>query len=89
MTWDTVIQGSSGSITLFADRVIVDGDETECPPDDAFVAQLNEFADCVRERRAPGPSGKKVLATMAVLDGVLESMRDGCPVELPELGVQW
>ena len=89
--WDTVIQGTDGTITVFNDRVVIDGVETECPftHDDAFAAQLNEFVSCVRNGREPGPSGRNVIATMAVLDGVLQSMEDGGPVELPESGVRW
>ena len=82
--WDTVIQGSDGTITLLADRVVIDGVETEFPftHDDAFAAQLSEFASCVRVGREPGPSGRNVLATMAILDGVLDSMEDGRTVEI-------
>ncbi len=86
--WDTVIQGT---ITLLTDRVVMDGVETECPftHDEGFAAQLDEFASSVRTGREPGPSGRNVLATMAVLDGVLNSMDRGHTVELPELGIQW
>lgn len=89
--WDTVIQGTEGTITLLTDRVVIGGVETKCPftHDDAFAAQLDEFASCVRAGREPGPSGRNVLATMAVLDGVLNSMDHGQTVELPELGTQW
>jgi predicted dehydrogenase len=89
--WDTVIQGTDGTITLLTDRIVIDGVETQCPftHDDAFAAQLDEFASCVRTGREPGPSGRNVLATMAVLDGVLNSMDHGQAVELPELGIQW
>ncbi len=77
-------------MTIYDDRLVVDGEETECQGVDvAFVSQLNEFADCVREGREPGPSGRNVLATMALLDGVIESMQDERPVEIEEIGVQW
>ena len=88
--WDTQIEGSKGTMTIYDDRLVVDGEVTECPSRDAvFVDQLNEFADCVREGRDPGPSGRNVLATMALLDGVIESMRDGSSVEIEEIGVRW
>ena len=89
--WDTRVEGTKGTMTIDDDRLVVDDEETECPSRDTapFVTQLNEFAACVRERRDPGPSGKNVLATMALLDGVIESMRDGSPVEIEEIGVRW
>ncbi len=83
--WDTVIQGSDGTITLFDDRVVVDDVETACPwtHDEVFAAQLNEFAICVRDGREPGPSGRHVLPTMSVLGGVLESLEQDVMIELP------
>ena len=77
-------------MTIYFDRLVVDGEEIECQSNDtAFAAQLNEFAACVRGEWAPGPSGGNVLATMALLDGVVESMRDGNSVEVEEIGVRW
>lgn len=88
--WDTRIEGAKGTMTIYFDRLVVDGEEIECQNNDtAFAAQLNEFADCVRGERDPGPSGRNVLATMALLDGVIESIQDGSSVEVEEIGVRW
>lgn len=54
-----------------------------------FAAQLGEFAECVRTGRQPGPSGRNVQATMAVLEGLHESLQNERPVELEEIGVEW
>jgi predicted dehydrogenase len=62
--WDTQVEGAKGLMTIYNDRVVVDGEEIECLDIDiAFAAQLNEFADCVRGEREPGPSGRNVLGT--------------------------
>ena len=88
--WDTRIEGSDGTMTLYEDRIVVkDEDIPDVSHADAFALQLDEFAQCVREGRAPGPSGKNVLATMAVLDGMVESLRTGESVGIEELGVEW
>ena len=77
-------------MTIYDDRLVVDGEEIKCQDvDTAFVSQLNEFADCLREGQDPGPSGRNVLATMALLDGVIESVRTEHPVEIEEIGVRW
>ncbi len=88
--WDTVIEGSEGTMTLYEDRIVIEGEDiSDLSRDDAFVLQLEEFAQCIRGDWTPGPSGKNVLSTMAVLDGVAESLDTEGLVEIEELSVEW
>ncbi len=77
-------------MTIYQGRLTVDGQEMDAPWDAVvtFAAQLREFANGVRTGHL-GPSGKNVHATMAVLEGVHESLQTGHPVELAEIGVPW
>ena len=88
---DTKIEGSQGSMTITQNRLSIDGRDMELPWDGVttFAAQLGEFAECVGTGREPGPSGRNVQATMAVLEGLHESLQYGRHVELAELGVTW
>jgi predicted dehydrogenase len=88
---DTRIEGSEGSMTVYLDRLVVDGEEIDAPWDAVanFAAQLVEFAGSVASGREPGPSGKNGRATMAALEGLYESLGSGRPVDIPEIGVQW
>jgi predicted dehydrogenase len=83
-TWDTVLVGTEGEMHIYLDKVVVNSVETPCPctPDEAFGAQLAEFASCVRSGEEPGPSGKQVLSTMAILDGAFESLSSGAAASL-------
>ena len=88
---DTVIEGSKGSMLITQNRLTIDGRDVELPWDAVatFAAQLGEFAECVRTGCEPGPSGRNVQATMAVLEGLHESLQCGGQVELAEIGVKW
>jgi predicted dehydrogenase len=88
---DTTIEGSQGSMTITQNRLTIDGRDMERSWDavTTFTAQLDEFAECVHTGREPGPSGRNVQATMAVLEGLYESLRSGRRVELAEIGVRW
>jgi len=88
---DTQIEGSKGSMTITQNRLTIDGRDLELPWDavTTFATQLGEFAEGVRTGREPGPSGRNVQATMAVLEGLHESLQCGRQVELTEIGVGW
>jgi xylose dehydrogenase (NAD/NADP) len=88
---DTRIEGSKGSMTITQQQLTVDGEDIDLPWDaiTTFAAQLGEFADCVRTGRQPGPSGSNVQATMAVLEGLYESLQTERSVALEEIGVVW
>jgi UDP-N-acetyl-2-amino-2-deoxyglucuronate dehydrogenase len=81
---DTVLVGTEGEIRIYLDKVVVNGVETPCPctHDEVFGAQLAEFASCIRSGEEPGPSGRRVLPAMALLDGVLESLSSDAVVPL-------
>jgi predicted dehydrogenase len=88
--WDTQIEGTEGSMTIYGDRLTVSGQDVDTPRDvvASFAAQLREFAHGVRTGQ-PGPFGENVHATMAVLEGLHESLQSGLPLQLVELGVRW
>ena len=88
---DTRIEGTQGAMAIYNDRLTVDGREIDAPRDlvAGFAAQLREFAHCVRIGDEPDPSGKNVLATMAVLEALHESLQSGRAVELAEIGIRW
>ena len=87
--WDTYVEGTKGAMTIYDDRVILDNEDFACPKDTAFTAQLEEFAESIHDGRDPGPSGRNVLGTMAVLDGVIESLSNERPAEIEEMGIRW
>ena len=76
-------------MTITQNRLTIDGRDMELPWDavTTFATQLGEFAEGVRTGREPGPSGRNVQATMAVLEGLHESLQCGRQVELTEIGV--
>ncbi len=86
--WQMSLRGSEGRLELTRDRLVltgVCGEETRFAPDihGAFVAQMNEFADCIRQGRSPGPSGDDVRHTMALLEAVGMALENGQPVQVP------
>jgi predicted dehydrogenase len=84
--WDTVLTGSLGTIAIRNNKVVLNGVETEVPGsgESAFEAQMAEFVDCIREDKEPGPSGRNVRATMALLEGVKRSLEEKRPVRMEE-----
>lgn len=59
-------------------QVLLEGLQSPSP----YTNQLREFADAVRERRAPLASGREVLNVMRMLDAARASVRSGEPVSL-------
>ena len=51
---------------------------------DMFVEELEDFLDCVRERRQPEASLEQGVVSLAMALGIRESMQTGAPVELRE-----
>jgi predicted dehydrogenase len=54
---------------------------------DQFAPELLHFSDCVLRKRKPEPSGAEGLADVRVVAALLESVRSGRPVGLPEMPV--
>jgi predicted dehydrogenase len=59
-------------------QVLMDGLQTPS----LYTNQLREFADAVREGRAPLASGSEVLNVMRMLDATRASVQSGAPVSL-------
>jgi predicted dehydrogenase len=59
-------------------EVLMDGRQTPSP----YTHQLQEFADAIREGRAPLASGHEVVNAMRMLDAARASARSGEPVSL-------
>jgi predicted dehydrogenase len=50
---------------------------------DEFALELDAFADCVRRRREPEPSGYQGLRDVAVMQAIYRSARENRPVPVP------
>ncbi len=50
---------------------------------DEFALELDAFADCVRRRREPEPSGIEGLRDVAVMQAIYRSARENHPVPIP------
>ena len=85
--WDCVVVGTEGTLTIRTESVSLNGQVTPTPldRDAAFRQQLGEFLDCIRTGKEPGPSGRNVRATMALLEGVKISLAEGRPVSVADL----
>jgi predicted dehydrogenase len=91
--WDEVLIGTEGSLHVQSQRLELAryGEEAqiiETPPEpgSGMEAQMREFLAAVREDREPEASGRRVRATMALLEAVHRSMTEERVVELAELG---
>ncbi len=85
--WETTVSGTHGTL-FFTDGVVsLNGEKTDVPADfpKAFGAQLAEFLECIRSHREPGPSGKNVRETMALLECVGRSLNENRSVHIAEL----
>ena len=47
-----------------------------------YTHQLREFAEAIRDKRAPLASGQEILPLMRILDAARTSARTGFPVSL-------
>jgi len=85
--WDCAVVGTEGSLTVRAREVSLNGEVTPAPIPDGgpFREQLQEFVDCVRTGQEPGPSGRNVRATIAVLEAVKLSLAQNRTVRVEEL----
>jgi len=75
--------GSEGTLLLEQGNLVLN-DEV-IPVDesvDSFTRQMAEFVEAIRAARAPVPSGRDALATMAVLDAAKRSAQTGQSVEI-------
>jgi glucose-fructose oxidoreductase len=53
---------------------------------DQFAAEILYFADCIRQGRAPEPSGEEGARDVRIVEALYESARRGEPVSLPSDG---
>jgi predicted dehydrogenase len=85
--WDCIVIGSEGTIAITSNEVVLNGEKTEVPRPGgaAFQAQVQEFVDCARTGREPGPSGRSLRATMAALEGVKVALAEKRVVEVATL----
>lgn len=59
--------------------------ELALAPDNAFAAEIDHFADCVRTGREPRTPGAEGVRDHVVIEALYESARSGRPVALPPL----
>ena len=85
--WRTEIVGSEGTLSIYNDKVILNGEEIPVDQDTnaSFTNQLDEFVDCIRTGREPGPSGKNVEKTMRLLSATHQSATEERSVSMDEL----
>jgi predicted dehydrogenase len=52
---------------------------------DMFREELEEFAECIREKKRPEVGGPEAIAALAVVQAAIRSAERGCAVELAEI----
>jgi predicted dehydrogenase len=83
---DCLVIGAEGTLAIQGDALILNGERTEVPSDESsFRQQVQEFVDCIRNGREPGPSGRNVRTTMQALEGVKIALRERRVVRAGEL----
>jgi len=85
--WDCIVVGTEGSLLITTGQVSLNGETTATPVDgpSVFGAQLEEFVGSIRTGAEPGPSGRNVRPTMALLEAAKISMAEGRPVRPADL----
>lgn len=58
----------------------------EAPEIDQFAAEIDDFAQCIREDRPTKVPGEEGLKDLIALEGVYESIRQGSTITLPPAG---
>ena len=75
--------GTEGTLLLDGGKLLVNSEEVPLDKSQgAFTRQMREFVDAIRTARAPTPSGRDVLPTMAVLDAAKQSSATGSIIEI-------
>ena len=59
-----------------------DGKPIELPPIDQFAAEMDDFAQCIMEKKRSKVSGEEGLRDVTIMMAIYESARTGRPVEL-------
>lgn len=59
----------------------------EFQPRDQFGPEIEYFSDCILQDREPEPGGREGLADQRIIDALLQSMREGRPIDLPSFDV--
>lgn len=85
---DQYIIGSTGTLMLSGDRLLLNGQpvEIEGTARDGMQNQIDEFASCCLEGRTPDADGKSVRHTMAAIEAAMISAERNVPVSLSEFG---
>ena len=87
-SWDCMIIGTDGSLTIREAKDITIGGEvikTPLKPGGGIEAALREFASSVREGREPEASGRDVLRTMWTLEAAKASLRERRVISVKDL----
>ena len=66
---------------ISADCVVYDQDLFR----DAYIAELADFADCVRAGRTPAVTGQDARAALSIARAAIQSVVTGIPVRIDEL----
>jgi predicted dehydrogenase len=85
--WDCAVIGEEGTIAITSNEISLNGLKTEAKIEGGapFQEQVQEFVDCVRTGREPGPSGRSVRATMQALEGVKRALAENRVIHAAEL----
>ncbi len=75
--WDTTIIGTTGSMYVANERIVLEGEEMDVPMGPAMECQLREFVDAVAAGREPEASGANVRRTMQALEAAKRSLATG------------
>jgi predicted dehydrogenase len=59
-----------------------DGKAIDFPPTDQFAVEMDDFAQCIMEKKATRVSGEEGLRDVTIMMAIYESARTGKPIEL-------
>jgi len=88
-SWDSIIIGTKGSMTVREAKDITIGDRvisTPLKPGEGLAAALKEFTSALKEGREPEASGRDVLKTMWALEAAKFSLKEKKVITTRELG---
>ncbi len=87
--WQTWVYGTKGSVNVRTGHGVESCTTSgrkhiEVTEQNRFVAALEEFAAAVREKRAPSPDGTSAIHTVACLEAIYRSVREGSRVKVTD-----
>ncbi|MDB5084260.1 MAG: hypothetical protein JWN30_1146 [Bacilli bacterium] len=83
--YDRYVIGTNGLLTLKDEyELLQNSEKVECavPNKSNFAWQIEEFAESIRQKRAPLASGQEILQLMKVIDACFASIKDNRIIEL-------